>query len=206
PRREPERRLVEEQELRARHERAGDRELLLLAAGERGGRQPQALAEDREELEQPLAAVAVRGTPGGGRADPQVLGDCEAGEEPPPLGREADAALHDPLRWEVADLLAGERDPPRVRPVEADDREERRRLPGAVRPEERDDLAFADLQVDVPDGDDRAVARRQPAHLQEPSGPVAGPEGARRSLVHLRGAACGAALRKRGLRPRFRLR
>src|SRR5919205_4366977 len=47
-RREAERRLVEEEQPGRRHERPRDRELLLLAARERGSRQAQALAEHRE--------------------------------------------------------------------------------------------------------------------------------------------------------------
>src|ERR671927_565860 len=54
-RREAERRLLEEQEPRPRHERPRDRELLLLAARERGCGELEALPEDREELEQPRA-------------------------------------------------------------------------------------------------------------------------------------------------------
>src|SRR5919202_6467957 len=48
---EAERGLVEEQELRPGHERPCDGELMLLTAGKRGRRQPQPLAEGREELE-----------------------------------------------------------------------------------------------------------------------------------------------------------
>ena len=52
-RREAERRLVEEEEVRPRDERARDRELLLLAAGERAGRRAAELGDDREELVHP---------------------------------------------------------------------------------------------------------------------------------------------------------
>src|ERR671925_118095 len=153
------------------------RELLLLAAGERGRRQPQALAQDGEELEQPLAAAVVPAVASGrGRADAQVLGHREPGEDPPPLGREADALTNDLLGRQVADLAPVELDRPAARAVEADDRHEGRRLARAIRPEERDDLALADAQVDVTNSDHRPVARRQSAHRQEHSGPRAGPE------------------------------
>ena len=49
-RREPERRLVEQQDVRLRDERARDRKLLLLAAGQRAGLPPAELPDDREEL------------------------------------------------------------------------------------------------------------------------------------------------------------
>src|SRR4029453_7230407 len=56
-RREPERRLVEEQETRPRHERAGDREHLLLSAGERSGLLRAALVEPREVAAHPLVVL-----------------------------------------------------------------------------------------------------------------------------------------------------
>jgi len=49
--------------------------------------------------------------------------------------------------------------------VEPDDRHERRRLAGAVRAEERDDLSLANAEVDLSDGDDRPVARREAPDL-----------------------------------------
>ena len=47
-RRQPERRLVEQQELRAREQRAGDRELLLLPARELRARLAEVASEDFE--------------------------------------------------------------------------------------------------------------------------------------------------------------
>src|SRR5919198_3450795 len=173
--REAERGLVEEQEPRPRHESPCDRELLLLPARERGRRQPQPLAERREELEQPFPPGVVA-RPARGGAEAQVLRHRQAREDPPALGREADAAADHALRRQVADLAPVELDRPGARPVQADDRHERGRLAGAVRAQERHDLALADAQVYVPHGHDRPVARGEPAHLQEPSGPFAGPE------------------------------
>src|SRR5581483_4520368 len=49
-RRDAERRFVEEKTARTRHERAADREHLLLAARERSAFLPHALAEPRKEL------------------------------------------------------------------------------------------------------------------------------------------------------------
>src|SRR5205085_8242390 len=50
-RREPERRLVHQQHARPAHQRASDREHLLLASGERAGLLRDALLEAREERE-----------------------------------------------------------------------------------------------------------------------------------------------------------
>src|SRR5918911_688625 len=102
-RREAERRLVEEQQPRPGHERPRDRELLLLAARERGGRQAQPLAERREELEQALAVSVVGPAAArGGGAEPQVLRHREPREDPPALGCKPHASTDDPLRRQVA--------------------------------------------------------------------------------------------------------
>ena len=58
-RREPHRRLVEQQQLRPRHERAPDREHLLLAAGERSGLCSCA-PQPREQVEDALEVLATR--------------------------------------------------------------------------------------------------------------------------------------------------
>src|SRR2546423_5660702 len=176
-RREAERRLVEEEEPRPGHERPRDRKLLLLAARERRGGQTEPVAERREWLEQALAGrvVSTRSARGGG-AEPEVLSHTEPREDPPALRRKPDAAADDPLRRQAADLLAVELDRAGPRPVQADDRHERRRLAGAVCAQERDDLPLAHPQRHVPHGHDRPVARGEPAHLQERSGPCAGPE------------------------------
>ena len=86
-RREAERHLVGDDQLRRHRERAGEREHLLLTAGERAGALAAPLGETREHLvrvlDRRLALV--------GRADPahrhaQVLLHREAGEDPATLG------------------------------------------------------------------------------------------------------------------------
>src|SRR4249919_1520330 len=84
-RRQPEGRLVEEQEPRPQHERAGNREHLLLAARERAGlllaplREPGKVAADAlVALVEPAAAEM--------RAETQVLVDRELAEDAPALG------------------------------------------------------------------------------------------------------------------------
>jgi len=57
----------------------------------------------------------------------------------------------------VRDLPAVEDYPSPVRAVEARDEPERRGLPAARRPEERDELTAFELEVDPVEGDDRAV-------------------------------------------------
>ena len=83
---------------RLRDERAGDRELLLLAAGERAGLAAAEVADDREELvDAPQDRARVAARPPRGEAEPQVLLDGQLGEDAPPLGHERNAAARDVL-------------------------------------------------------------------------------------------------------------
>ena len=59
-RREPERRLVEQQQPRPRHQRAADRQHLLLAAAEQAGALVEPLAQDREQLEDVASRCRAR--------------------------------------------------------------------------------------------------------------------------------------------------
>ena len=92
-------------------------------------------------------------------ADRQVLVEGEA------LRHVADVAL-DLLRLASGCRSRG-RCPAAVGPEQPADHADRRRLAGAVRPEEADDLAFATLEVDVVD--DRLVAEAlgQPVHVDD---------------------------------------
>ena len=95
-RREAERRLVEEQELRPREQRAGDRELLLLAARELRARPVAVAPEHREALEHPVdVGLRRRAVVAAGRADVQVLADREPAEDAAVLGDERDAGPQD---------------------------------------------------------------------------------------------------------------
>ena len=91
------------------------------------------------------------------RAHLQVLEHAHPREEPPPLGRLRDPELHDLVRGPIRDLLALEADRSPPRAVEAVDRAERRRLAGAVRADQRDDLALPDVDRDALERFDRAV-------------------------------------------------
>ncbi len=160
----PERRLVEQQQPRLGDQRTGDRELLLLAARERPRRQPVGRAQDREAVEHALErgararAVARPAVPPSARfsATVSVAKMCRpSGTRAMPrraivLGPRVRRARRP--RYET--LAAGERD-------EADDRCQRRRLAGAVRADETDDLALVDLEVEVLDRGRAAVADGQ---------------------------------------------
>ena len=107
-RREAERRLVEQQHVGRGDERARDRELLLLAAGERAGGPAPELLDDREQLvdggDVGVDAVAA---PPPREPELEVLLDAELGEDPSSLGNERDAALGDVLRRATPERLPG---------------------------------------------------------------------------------------------------
>ena len=106
-RREALRRLVDEQDPVVVEQRPCDRDHLLLAARERARPLCCPLAKLGEEVVDEV--VAGRAVP---NREAQVLLDGEPGEDVAVLGHVADAAAHDPVGRQLADLLAAERDPP----------------------------------------------------------------------------------------------
>src|SRR6202030_1169773 len=93
-RRETERRLVEEQEPWALHERARKREHLLLAAAERSSLLVAPLLQPREVRLESREVVLGRSAPRVG-AEAQVLPDRELGERAAPFRHVCDAAARD---------------------------------------------------------------------------------------------------------------
>src|SRR2546422_9108727 len=91
-RREALRRLVQQEEPRAGHQRPRDRQHLLLAAGEARAALAAELPELREEPEDALDRPPAAGP----LADPQVLDHREVAEDPPGLRPKADAPARDP--------------------------------------------------------------------------------------------------------------
>src|SRR5207249_11762932 len=67
----------------------------------------------------------------------------------------------------AGDVLTEEPDPPPLRPIEARDEIEQRRLPRSVRPDETDQLVGGDRERDVVDGHDAAEALAQLAECQQ---------------------------------------
>ena len=165
---EAERRLVEEEDRRPRDERTRDRELLLLAAGQRPRLPVPELLHDREQLgdvgDVSPSAPFARGRaaspsrrfsstvssaksrrPSGTSAIP--LRAIDSGERP-----RSDSLAE-------ADLAPADRDEPH-------DRVQRRRLPRAVRADEPDDLARRDAEREPADGSDAAVGDLEIAKLE----------------------------------------
>src|SRR5574341_1809217 len=175
--RQPERRLVQHEQARARHQRAPDRGHLLLAARERPGELPAALGEPRKEREDPRERLRAR-APALGRPRPQleVLEHGHRGKELAAFRDVRDPARDDGRGPEPADPPAVELDRAAAERDQATDRAERRRLAGAVRADDRDDLAHAHLERDRPDGGHVAVAGLDPfkpeqrRHYRSPRG------------------------------------
>ena len=139
-RREPERRLVEHQQLRPPHQSTGEREHLLLAARERARPLLATLGDPGEIRRHPVDVRLQRSLRPRVAAEPQVLDDREIGERSAPLGNVGDARLRDRLgpaaqRLPVEDDLT-------AAPHGAGHRAQRRRLAGAVRAEDGDDRAL----------------------------------------------------------------
>src|SRR4030095_9378937 len=163
------RRLVQEQERRVPHQRARDREHLLLAPGKPAGRPVSQRLEMREQVEDAIrrprlaGAVAPR-APG----DLEVLPDGQVAEDPAFLGHVADPETGDAERREPRQRPTPQCDLTRARGHEADDALERRRLAGAVPAQQAHDLTRGDLEREVVQDVAVAVVRVDPEHLEEP--------------------------------------
>src|SRR6266576_1278305 len=157
-RRQTERGLVQQQHLRSRHQRAAHRKHLLLAAGEGARDLVPALLQPRKKREHALHigryagfVVARVGT------HDQVVENAHPREQSPALGRLPDPELDDSRGPCAGDVLAVERDLPRVRMHQARDGAQRGGLAGAVGPDEGDDLALLDLDRHPAQGLDAPV-------------------------------------------------
>ena len=146
-RRQAHRGLVEQEQLRSRHQRATDCEHLLLAARKRATFLGETLAQPREQREDALEIgrdpVAVATREG---AELEVLEHAHAGEDVTALRRLCDAQPDDAVGGQRVDARAVEGHAATPGPDEAEDRAQGRRLPGAVAADERDDLAALDRQ------------------------------------------------------------
>ena len=117
----PEGRLVEQQNVGARDERAGDRELLLLPARERARRTAAELAQHREQLVHLAQSTGRAPVPARSQPEPQVLLDGEVAEDAPSLGHECHAGPGDRLGRVAADRAPAQPDVAAVERQETDD-------------------------------------------------------------------------------------
>jgi hypothetical protein len=92
-------------------------------------------------------------------AHPDVVEDRHRRKERDVLERPRDSQPDDPVRRRVEQVLAHEHHAPRLRPVQARDDVERRRLACAVRTDQAHDLALVGVERDAVERDDAAEAR-----------------------------------------------
>ncbi len=149
--------LVEEQDPRSGHERASDRQHLLLAAREGAALLAGPLPETGEEPVDVLHLLEVLDLGTGEPAHQQVLVDRQAREDPATLRRLPDSLADDFVGRNVGDVGALELHPAGARVEQAADGLESGGLAGAVGADQGHDLAAVDLEGDPPEGVDRAV-------------------------------------------------
>jgi hypothetical protein len=95
-----------------------------------------------------------------------VLPHGHVEEEAERLERPRDPLARDPVRIEPRDALAGEDDVAVGRLVDSRDEVEERRLAGAVRADDADDLALADVQIEVRHDAEPAECHRDALQLE----------------------------------------
>ena len=159
--------LVEQQQLRLRHERP--RELDPLQRAEREPRHGPRRDLPEADVVERLARLGLDVAAARVRADEDVLEHRHRPEELDVLERARDPAPDDLVHGRLQERLAGELDLALVRRVEPGDDVEGRRLAGAVRPDQADDLTLGDVEGDAVEGDDPAepasdVPQREQGH------------------------------------------
>src|SRR3954454_3202458 len=160
-------RLVDEQDLRRRHQRAGEGEHLLLAAAQAARDLTPALLEDGEGLEaEPEVVGDVPPRLRTVRAEQEVLLDRLPREEVAPLRDERDAhpdnALGRKPREVVLDAVDAGDDPAGGGRNDPEDRVHQGALAVAVGAEERDRLAVGDAKGEAVQHVHASVPRPQP--------------------------------------------
>src|SRR5262245_3109379 len=188
-RRESLRRLVHQDDARARHHHARDGEHLLLAAGEGLAGLIDPLGQPRkvaEYLVEPRAPDAARAIADGGEAQLQILAHGEAGEDAAVLGHEADAQPRDLMGRAAGQRVAVELDGASPGREEAHGGLDQRGLAHAVPAQQRHRLALAHLEGHAEEDRRGAVARVHVPYAQHRSISRAasmGPRASRSSLA-----------------------
>ena len=157
-RRKPERRLVEQQDARLRHQPARDREHLLLAAGEQSGAAVQPVAQARKSVEQ-AAIIGSISAPGREWApSTQIVVDRQFGKHLPAFRHQREACGRDLMGLEPRDAAVVEQDLAVDRAQQAGQRPHDGGLAGAVGADHGDRLAGPHLERDVVQHRRRAIA------------------------------------------------
>ena len=201
-RREPLGGLVQDQQARVGHERPPDGEHLLLAARQVGAQVALALLQARKHLvdapERPRLAHALAIAAGGD----QVLAHGQIGKDVPAFWHQPDARARHEVRGPAGDVVPAQAHRAAARRHHAHDRLDGGGLAHAVAPDERDDLALADIEAHPEQGLARPVERldvldlQEGVHLRAPDRP-----GRRRARPGSAGPPRRCRTRCRGRRP-----
>ena len=137
---EPQRRLVEQHEIRPGHQGAPDRQHLLLAARQGPGQLTLACLQHRKQREHLRHQVGdLAGGPGDG-ADLQILANGHPIEDPAALRHPRQTMAGRGMRRLTGHVVTVEADRSVSRPHRPDDRLQRAALPGAIGAQQRHDL------------------------------------------------------------------
>src|SRR5579883_507436 len=165
-RRQAERRLIEDEQLRLAHHAAADCQHLLLAARQRAGVLRPALLQAGEDGDDVVEVLLPAGAATAVAAELEVLANRQVGEDAPAFRDLDEARLDDAGRAGTGDIDTVEVDPAAERTIEAAEIVVERRLAGAVAAQQRHDLAGADAEIDAAQDLDWAIARAQALHVK----------------------------------------
>ncbi len=206
---EPRHRLVHQEGTRGQRQRHRDLELPPLAVRQRGGlvqrlvREPDAL--QRGHCYAAQLRVAQRSAPhreraplSGHRAEHGVLQHAVFHRQRRDLVGPAQPEQRAPRGVQAGHVLAGQPDGARVRALLSGDLLDQRGLAGAVRPDQRVDLALRQVQRDLARGDHGAVGLADPPDLEHRLSHAAPPRRPARSARRGRTARPSAAARPEG--------
>ncbi len=197
-------RLVENQQPRIGHQRAADRQHLLLAAGQLIAHAVGAFGEPRKQLvdprKRPAAAVALD------RGGQQVLAHGQVRKYLAAFRHQADAELGDPVGRQAADFLAAESDPAGARRRQPHDRAHGGGLAHAVAAHQRHHLAGRDGKRNAEQHLAEAVAGFDAGEFEDAVSHAARPptrprRDRRRARPHWRGCRRARRWRSPGHRP-----
>lgn len=166
-RREPQRWLVQHQELRLRHQGAAYGEHLLLATGHAARHTVAPLLQYGKEVEDFLTQRLEAFLAAPDMSGDEIFLDRQALEYLPPFRAMGQPHAYDLFGTRAGNVLAFEPDGTGRRARHARNGIEQRRLARAVRPQDDDDLMFADLQVDAFKNADPPVSRAEPGDLEQ---------------------------------------
>ena len=167
-RRQAERRLVEQKQRRASHQRAGDRQHLLLASRQRAAALMLTCLEQRKQRVDMLQILGeMRRIVGDDGAHLEILQHRHAREDAAALRRLHDAEPGHFMRGHGGNIAALEQDVAVSCARTTEDRHHQRCLAGAVAADQRDDLALFDVEIDAVQDRQHAVAGGHLAHLEQ---------------------------------------